>query len=68
MNLIEETRKAFEEYLAVACDGLSRRNSFTEESVKALKHSLQGKTEVLRATLYGKNTFALYRGSGIEGF
>lgn len=65
MQLIEETRKAFEEFLAVACEGLSRRDSFTEESVKAVVHSLRGKTEALRAMYHGKNTFSLR--SVIEG-
>lgn len=67
MHLIEETRKAFEEFFAVACEGLSRHDSFTEESVKALTCFLQGKTESLRTNAFhGKNTFS--QNSGIEGF
>ncbi len=67
MHLIEETRRAFEEYLTLASEGLSRRDYFTEESIKSLMYSLQGRTETLRATLYGTHTSLAGHHSIIEG-
>ncbi|GEM_PF-6300823 len=68
MHLIEETRRAFEEYLAVACEGLLQQDSFTEESIKALMHSLQGKTEALRQRFREKDKIFPHHNGVIEGW
>lgn len=68
MNLIDETRRAFEEYMQVAHEGLSRHDYFTEESVKALMRSLQGRKEALRATLHGESNNFSHRGGIVEGY